>query len=61
MATGFAEEWTDGVKTLRDRVAGSCPGRLGSRMVLVWVLACSLPGLRDRTTVRPSDKTQCSN
>ena len=44
MVAGLAENWTSGVRTLRDGVAGACPGRLSSRVILLWLLACSLPG-----------------
>ncbi len=44
MVAGFAKRWRGGVRALRDGVAGACPGRLSSRVILFWVLACSLPG-----------------
>ena len=43
MSAGFANRWRGGVRSLPDGVAGLCPGRLGS-VILLGVLACSLPG-----------------
>ena len=43
MSAGFANRWRGGVRSLPDGVAGVCPGRLGS-VILLGVLACSLPG-----------------
>ena len=45
MSAGFANRWKGGVKVLREGVAGACPGRLRSVVILFWVLACSLPGV----------------
>lgn len=44
MVAGFAKRWKGGVRALRDGVAGSCPKRLSSTLILLWVLTCSLPG-----------------
>ncbi len=44
MVTGFANRCRREVRARLDWVAGSCPGRLCAWAILLWLLACSLPG-----------------
>ena len=59
MVAGFAEWWRGGAIALLDWVAGVCPRRSSTGVILLWMLACSLPGLARKNdsasvTTKPS-------
>ncbi len=45
MDAGFAKRGRGGVRARLDWVAGLCPGRMRAGVILLWMLACSLPGV----------------
>ena len=54
MVAVFAKRWKGWERALPERVASACPRRVGAAVLLLWMLACSLPGLarrNDRTAI----------